>query len=227
MNKKALAAVVSIFLAVIALVATSRAQAESSVKDAAVQSYKAKRYSEAAAQFQTAVNANPKDEASHYWLALSYQQLRQMAQAQKEYEWVVANATDKGLKAQAQQGLNNLSRLGGGKTVAGTTPTAAVASSTSVGGPKPKVIEFSATWCGPCKRFAPTFEKVSNMFTGKIDVQKIDIDDKATQDITNKYNVQAVPTIVFLDGKGNVVNTHQGGMDEQELQSTMQSLVGR
>ncbi|MFN8659411.1 MAG: thioredoxin family protein [Candidatus Obscuribacterales bacterium] len=224
MNRKALAAIASLCVMMFAVMAVSGARAESSPRDAAVKAYKAKKYSDAVTQLQACLQATPNDDLSHYYLALSYQQLKQLTEARKEYEWVVSSSSNESLKSKAQQGLQNLDKAAGKsaeKASASAKPAAAV---TAI---KPKVIEFSATWCGPCKRFAPTFEKVSGMFNGKIDVQKIDIDDKATMNITEKYNVHAVPTIVFLDSKGNVVNSHVGGMDEQELTSTMQSLVGR
>lgn len=225
MNRKALAAIASFCLMIFAVLAVDSAKAESTPRDAAVKAYKAKKYSDAAAQLQSCLQANPNDDLSHYYLALSYQQLKQLSEARKEYEWVLSSSANDSLKSKAKQGLENLDKAAGktGETSSANfvKPAAAVTAS------KPKVIEFSATWCGPCKRFAPTFEKVSEMFHGKVDVQKIDIDDKATMNITEKYNVHAVPTIVFLDSKGNIVNSHVGGMDEQELTSTMQSLVGR
>lgn len=227
MSRKALAAFCLIVFALLDVTAVNAAPS----RDDAVKAFNAKKFSDARTQFQSVLQANPSDGVSHYYLALTYQSLRQMSQAQKEYEWVVANATDPALKTKAQLGLTNLAKLSGtiasATTVASSAPPAVPQTVTPAAGRKPKVIEFSATWCGPCKRFAPTFDRVSNMFNGKIDIQKIDIDDKATSDITDKYNVQAVPTIVFLDSKGNVVGQHQGGMDERELTTTMQSLVGR
>jgi thioredoxin 1 len=225
MNRKVLAAIASFCVVVFAVVSMSTASAEPSPRDGAVKAYKAKKYSDAAAQFQACIQSNPNDDVSHYYLALSYQQLNQLPDAQREYQWVMSSSADAGLKEKARLGLDSLAKLNGGSATAsagktsGTTATVAAA--------KPKVIEFSATWCGPCKRFAPTFDKVAETFKDKIDVQKIDIDDKATRAITEKYNVQAVPTIVFLDSKGNIVKNQLGGMDEQELKSTMQSLVGR
>lgn len=227
MNSKALAAFCLIVFALLAITAVNAAPS----RDDAVKAFNAKKFSAACSQFQSVLQATPNDAVSHYYLALTYQSLRQMAQAQKEYEWVATNASDPALKARAQQGLTNLAKRNGtiasGTTVASSTTTAAPQIAAPAAGRKPKVIEFSATWCGPCKRFAPIFDRVSGMFNGKIDVQKIDVDDKATADITEKYNVQAVPTIVFLDSKGNIVSQRTGGMDASELTTTMQSLVGR
>ena len=61
------------------------------------------------------------------------------------------------------------------------------------------VIDFFATWCGPCKRIAPTYEKLSEAFPG-IAFLKVDVDEAA--ELVNQYDISAMPTFVFLkDGK--------------------------
>lgn len=60
-------------------------------------------------------------------------------------------------------------------------------------------VDFFATWCGPCKMFAPTFEKLSQDFNGKLEFIKIDID--KNNEIADNYNVKSVPTfILFKNG---------------------------
>ena len=61
------------------------------------------------------------------------------------------------------------------------------------------VIDFYATWCGPCKRIAPTFDKLSEAFSS-IRFLKVDVDESA--ELVDKFNVNVMPTFVFLkDGK--------------------------
>ena len=63
----------------------------------------------------------------------------------------------------------------------------------------PVVIDFFATWCGPCKRIAPTYEKLSESFPGIVFL-KVDVDE--SPEIVNQYDINAMPTFVFLkDGK--------------------------
>ena len=64
----------------------------------------------------------------------------------------------------------------------------------------PVVIDLYADWCGPCKMFAPVFEKLAGEYDGKVNFAKLDVD--ASQDIAAKYDVNSIPTfIIFKDGK--------------------------
>eukprot|EP00286_Rhodomonas_abbreviata_P016821 CAMPEP_0181319238 /NCGR_PEP_ID=MMETSP1101-20121128/17460_1 /TAXON_ID=46948 /ORGANISM="Rhodomonas abbreviata, Strain Caron Lab Isolate" /LENGTH=131 /DNA_ID=CAMNT_0023426815 /DNA_START=22 /DNA_END=417 /DNA_ORIENTATION=+ len=66
-------------------------------------------------------------------------------------------------------------------------------------GTKTVVVDFTATWCGPCKKIAPLFTKLSTENEGAIFV-KVDVDDNA--EISERYGVSAMPTFMaFKDGK--------------------------
>ena len=68
------------------------------------------------------------------------------------------------------------------------------------------VVDFFATWCGPCKMLAPVLEELSNEET-EVTFLKVDIDEEEL--LAEKYNIQAVPTVlVFKDGR--VVNKQLG-----------------
>ncbi|HWB45539.1 MAG TPA: thioredoxin [Hyphomicrobiaceae bacterium] len=65
---------------------------------------------------------------------------------------------------------------------------------------EPVVVDFFAEWCGPCKAMAPALEQVATEMKGKIKVAKIDVD--ANPEITQRYRIQAMPTLmIFKDGK--------------------------
>ncbi len=64
----------------------------------------------------------------------------------------------------------------------------------------PVLVDFFATWCGPCKRLAPTLDEVASEVEGKAKVYKLDIDQAS--DIALKYRVNSVPTLIlFKDGQ--------------------------
>jgi thioredoxin 1 len=76
------------------------------------------------------------------------------------------------------------------------------------------VVDFSATWCGPCKMLAPVFEGVSNKMADKAKFFKVDIDEDGN--IAQKYRISAVPTmIIFKDGVP--VENLAGFMPEQNI----------
>ncbi len=76
------------------------------------------------------------------------------------------------------------------------------------------LVDFFATWCGPCKMLHPVLESVSDKLEGKVVVAQADIDQ--LQDLAGAFRVQSVPTLIFFkDGKAVLATA--GYMDEAGL----------
>ena len=76
------------------------------------------------------------------------------------------------------------------------------------------VVDFSATWCGPCRMLAPVVEKLSEEYAGQVDFYNVDVDDAPA--LAAAYRVQSIPCLVMLK-QGEFVDQAIGFMPQQAL----------
>jgi len=88
-------------------------------------------------------------------------------------------------------------------------------------GPEPVIIDFWAPWCGPCKSFGPTFEKVGKVFEGKVRFLKVNTEDQPA--IAQSFSIRSIPTCLAMVGD-EVADSHLGVMSEPALFKMAQRL---
>ena len=84
------------------------------------------------------------------------------------------------------------------------------------------LVDFFATWCGPCKMLAPVLEELSTELEGKVKIYKVDVDENG--DLARKYGIMSVPTMIaFKDGKE--VYKSVGFSSKADLKAKLESYV--
>ena len=89
-------------------------------------------------------------------------------------------------------------------------------------GDKPLVVDFWATWCGPCRMIAPILSELAEKYEGKLEVGKCDVEDN--DDLAAEYDIRNIPTLLFFKN-GEVVDKLVGAVPKAKLEEKFQALV--
>lgn len=87
----------------------------------------------------------------------------------------------------------------------------------------PVVIDFFASWCGPCQQVAPIFDELAKELAETYKLVKINIDEE--RDLAIKYNVSSIPTFIFIKN-GEVVGKEMGYIGKDDLKKKIEELLG-
>lgn len=86
----------------------------------------------------------------------------------------------------------------------------------------PLVVDFWATWCGPCRAIAPTVAELAKEYDGKINVGKCDVEE--ADEIAAQFGIRNIPTLLFFKN-GEVVDKLVGAVSKSKLDEKFQSLL--
>ena len=84
------------------------------------------------------------------------------------------------------------------------------------------LVDFFATWCGPCKMMAPVIDQLAEEMDGKAKIFKIDVDE--ARDLAAKYRIMSVPTLMFFKN-GEVVDQIMGAVPKDRLVDKINALI--
>ena len=82
----------------------------------------------------------------------------------------------------------------------------------------PVLVDFWATWCGPCMQISPTIDALATEFAGKVKVGKVNIDQN--RQLPVKFRVNGIPTLIVFKG-GQVVDTVVGAQSKDRLSALL------
>lgn len=92
-----------------------------------------------------------------------------------------------------------------------------------------KVYKLSASWCAPCKTYAPIFDKVMEKYNGQFEVYHVDVDNCTEEEsaLIRDNNVLSIPTTLILDENGVVIEKLRGVFYEKDLTTVIENALNK
>ena len=90
-------------------------------------------------------------------------------------------------------------------------------------GERPALIDFFASWCGPCQRLSPIIDELAEEYAGKVDIYKVNVDDEET--LAKIFKVRSIPTLVYIPKDNESPTIQAGGKTKAELKELINSIL--
>ena len=84
------------------------------------------------------------------------------------------------------------------------------------------MVDFWATWCGPCKIIGPVVEELAKEYEGRVTVAKVNTDENP--ELASRYNIRGIPTLMFFKN-GQIVDQLIGAVPKAQIKSKIESLL--
>ncbi len=81
------------------------------------------------------------------------------------------------------------------------------------------LVDFWATWCGPCKMIAPVVEQIAEEYKGKVKIGKVNVDEES--EIAGQYQILSIPTLILFKN-GKIMNVSVGFRSKSEIEKIIQ-----
>ena len=91
-----------------------------------------------------------------------------------------------------------------------------------LGSDTPVLVDFWATWCGPCRAIAPAVEQLAKEYKGKLKVGKMDVD--AHQNVPSKYDIMSIPTLILFKN-GQIADRVVGSVPKSKLDEMVKKAI--
>lgn len=89
-------------------------------------------------------------------------------------------------------------------------------------GDKPTIVDFTASWCGPCQRISPILEELAKEYEGKITIYKVDVDKE--KGLAHAFNVSSIPAVLYIPLEGEPVMT-VGARGKERFKEEIKTLL--